>query len=230
MPSDRNWAYTRDPQIKKLRAIAMVRDKVMGFNKQELAEKYRVSETTVERTLTYARRANIIVEEMDNILQDMVPLARGVLIDALKDGDRSVALEVFKGTGLLGNKGKPSGANADDDELLRSMHEIRQRAQLLAETTEGQLLDSQLPELPAASTGAAAVLSLRAAGESEEDFRLEADLEADSPADSAAFNSGPPPASPEALREADDAGGSAETEQSPIAGRPGEPGDVHAGE
>ncbi len=163
------------PELKRLRAISMLRERVRGMTTTEIAESHRVSQKTVERTLTYARRAGIIVEESDKILEEMVPLARGVLIQALREGDVTVALKVYEGTGLLGNKGKPSGANSDDNELLKHMEALRQRAQELADTSEGELLDAperlQLPPQSesAGSRAAGTLIALAAEGEATAD-------------------------------------------------------------
>lgn len=151
MPYERKTTTKRtnitDPGMKKLRALAMVRERIMGNSPAEIAEKFQVSKKTVERTLTYAKRAGLIVEESDRILEDMVPLARGVLIQALQDGDVTVALEVYKGTGLFGAKGKTHGVNTDDDELLRHIERLRRQAAELEATTEGELVNGfGLPE------------------------------------------------------------------------------------
>jgi hypothetical protein len=210
-----------DPELKKLRAVSMIRDRVLGLNNKQLAEKYHLSDKTVERTLSYAKRAGLIVTESDHILESMVPLARKVLIDALLDNDRGVALEIYKGTGLLGNKGKPSGGNSDDDELMRAMNELRARAQLLESTTEGELI------APRPQTR---LLGESAADAGEEGLRQPAALTADPQEDRTHSGSEAPQTSPSEDGETDDISRAAESILARLPGREGEPGDVEGGE
>jgi hypothetical protein len=143
-----------DPELKRLRAVQMMQARVAGNSIKRVAEMFQVSETTVERTLTYARRAGIMVEHADTILERMVPLAETAIIDVLKDPEidklakANVALKIYEGTGLLGNKGKPNGAHGGDGELEKAMRELRQKAEADALTLEGQVADRSPKLLP----------------------------------------------------------------------------------
>jgi hypothetical protein len=135
-----------DPELKRLRAMQMMDARAKGYSLKEVAEMFRVSDDTVVRTLTYAKRAGILVEAADNLLRTIQPLAETAIVDALKDRDvdpvakANIALRLYEGVGLLGNKGKPSGTHSDDSELERAMKDLREKAKLIEETTEGELL------------------------------------------------------------------------------------------
>lgn len=147
-----------DPELKRLRAIRMMEARAAGHSIREVAEMFRVSDDTVQRTLTYARRAGILVEHSDTILQRMVPLAETAIIDALKSTEVDIlskaqlGMKLYEGVGLLGNKGKPSGALDGDNDLAKAMQELRQKAELYANTTEGELVSGSpqrfLPDGP----------------------------------------------------------------------------------
>lgn len=178
-----------DPELRRLRAIQMMQARVAGNSVKKVAEMFQVSEDTVQRTLTYAKRAGILVERSDTILQRMVPLAETAIIEALKDRDvdpvtrANIALKIYEGVGLLGNKGKPSGALDGDNELSKAMQELRERAELEASTTEGELVSGPPQRLLPDAVG------LATARPGEEDLQQPPALAENAPDDSVRLDS-----------------------------------------
>ena len=91
-----------EPKFKRLRAMKMVEGKVMrNMTNTQLAKEFNCSVDTVERTLTWAKRADIFATYEDKIVQELIPLAHSAIRDALADGNAKIAVEVFKGLNLL---------------------------------------------------------------------------------------------------------------------------------
>jgi L-cysteine desulfidase len=109
-----------EPKFRRLRAMKMVEGKVMrNKTNRELAEEFHCSVDTVERTLTWAKRADIFATYEDKIVQELIPLAHSAIRDALADGNAKIAVEVFKGLNLLrtGPAAAGSVARVADDDL-----------------------------------------------------------------------------------------------------------------
>jgi hypothetical protein len=200
-----------DPELKRLRAIAMMRARIAGNSINRVAEMFQVSDATVERVLSYAKRAGLLVEHGDTILQRMVPLAESAIIDVLKDKEvdkvekAKIALKLYEGTGLLGNKGAPAGVNSGDSELASAMRELREKAKLQEQTIEGQILEDAAQRLLTAG------VDDQVAGADQEDAGEPAEL----PQGATTVGAGesPPhlsPSPPAEVGSADDPGGPAE--------------------
>lgn len=99
----------------------MIALRIRGQSYKNIATEFNVSEDTVERTLNYAKRAGLVAQFEDQILEELVPAAIENFKTAMQNGDTQVALEVFKGTGLLlrpQERAKPAIADSDGDEDL----------------------------------------------------------------------------------------------------------------
>lgn len=66
-----------------------------------IAKEFAISSHTVEREIDWAKRQGLVQDYEDSILTQLVPEAIKVFAAALAAGDRTVALEVLKGTGML---------------------------------------------------------------------------------------------------------------------------------
>ena len=106
-------------QERKLRAILML-NKVIGEgkSKKQVAKELGVSHDTVERTLAWARQANVFVEYEHRLYDELVPLAHEAIKLALSDGDAQVALKVMESIGLGASRMKQTKAQEDDQEGL----------------------------------------------------------------------------------------------------------------
>lgn len=159
-----SYVGVQDPVLKRIRAMAILKDRINGMSLQEVADKYRVGLVTVQRTLSWAKRASLLVEVEDMVLQDFVPEAATVLLQTIraktqppvKDGDPvapfvplptpeavRVALEVWKGTGVLRKPGSKSPSNPvgdSGDDLAKHIQSLRARAALDEATHDGELL------------------------------------------------------------------------------------------
>ena len=164
-----SFTYVREPQLKRLRAIAILKDRVEGMSEQDAAEKYRVARSTIQRTMSWAKRANLLVEAEDQVLQEFVPQAGVVLAEAMQgrvtigksDDDAGVenplvdlgpseqairvALAVYQGTGIFRKPGAKSPSNPvgdAGDDLAKHIQSLRAKAALDEATLDGDLLES----------------------------------------------------------------------------------------
>jgi hypothetical protein len=119
--------------------MKMVEGKVMkNMTNNDLAKEFNCSVDTVERTLTWAKRADIFATYEDKIVQELIPLAHSAIRDALADGNAKIAVEVFKGLNLLrtGPAAAGSPARAADDDLAAYIAAKRDKAQLIENTID----------------------------------------------------------------------------------------------
>jgi hypothetical protein len=133
-----------EPKFKKLRAMKMVEGKVMhNMTNTELAKEFNCSVDTVERTLSWAKKADIFASYEDKIVQELIPLAHTAIRDALADGNAKIAVEVFKGLNLLKSGPAPVGSaqRNQEDDLASYIAAKRDRAQLQENTIEGKLIE-----------------------------------------------------------------------------------------
>lgn len=123
--------------------MKMVEGKVMrNMSNTDLAREFNCSVDTVERTLSWAKKADIFASYEDKIVQELIPLAHTAIRDALADGNAKIAVEVFKGLNLLKSGPAPIGSTqrAQEDDLASYIAAKRDRAQLQESTVEGKLI------------------------------------------------------------------------------------------
>lgn len=117
--------YIFDPQLKRARALLMVAARVKGRSYKQIAAEFNVSEHTVQRQLDFAKRAGLIVDFEDQILQELVPAAISQIKSAIQNGDTQSAFEILKGAGLglkpserVAPKNAPLGGELPEGETL----------------------------------------------------------------------------------------------------------------
>jgi len=166
IPLDTGRMPVVEPKFRRLRAMKMIEGKAMrNMTNKALAIEFNCSTDTVERTLTWAKRADIFASFEDKIVQELIPLAHAAIRDALADGNAKIAVEVFKGLNLLktGQGAPQSAQRAHDDDLAAYISAKRDHAQLRENTidvTPGRIdatttttgLEESHPD-PAARTG-----------------------------------------------------------------------------
>jgi hypothetical protein len=145
----------------------MIDARVRGKSNREIAQEFGVSENTVARTLTWAKKAELVVKAEDKILAELVPAAHDAILKALKGENAEVAakaaLEIFKGT-LPSFSKRPSGAGAtasDSPDLASYITKLRGNLTLDGETIDAEssspaLEGSPRLALPAAAESSAA--------------------------------------------------------------------------
>jgi DNA-binding transcriptional regulator LsrR (DeoR family) len=134
----------QNPALQRARALKMIEMRVSNnMTLKQVGQAFGVSERTVERVMSYAKRADLITTYQDKILTDMVPEAHRVLMEALGAGDVTVALEIYKGTPLLQKapKGGAVGPGAAADELTRYITMKRTQAAIAEATVDGELAE-----------------------------------------------------------------------------------------
>lgn len=95
-----------DTRLRKIRALMIVKRKLTsGLSEALIAKEFNVSPKTVAREVKFALRENLVDDLEEQLFKELTPLAIKTLIASLKrvDSDESakVALEVFKGLGVL---------------------------------------------------------------------------------------------------------------------------------
>lgn len=141
----------RDTQLKRLRALMMLEFKIKNAaSNVAVAKQFNVNPKTVERTLSWARRAGIIVDYEDKVLQELMPLAHQALKGALAKGNVEVALEIFKGLLPSFNKKAVNGPTVSSgNELAAYIDQLRGELGVI----DGEVLEDSTPRaLPPAKT------------------------------------------------------------------------------
>jgi len=113
----------KDPDLRRLRALRMIDMRIRGKTMKQVAEEFGVSENTVERTLSWAKKAELVVQAEDKILRELVPAAQKALLAVLAgendDVKAKAALEIFKGTlPSFAKKPTVTGASSGTDSDL----------------------------------------------------------------------------------------------------------------
>lgn len=187
----------RDPDFKRARNLLMLNDALHGLSRREIAEKFRVSESTVDRALDWVKRANLVTQFEDRILQELVPEAIETFKRALKKDDTEVARDVFKGLGLLLKPQEratksPSEEGEDLEIYIRKLRKApeegvnpngrrtqfkpRQDAAQLASASEDDVIQGSILESPEDVSPAAAP-SLRGSGDESCSSHAEPDVD-----------------------------------------------------
>ena len=145
----------RDPDMMRARAALMLARRLHGSSYAEIAAEFNVSNDTVERALTLAKRAGLITKFEDDILADLVPLALTQMKAAISGGDTAAALEVLKATQLLLKpleKPQPKTHDPSVGLTLESyMAQLRGVHVPFPAVLEGELVCPALPASPAAA-------------------------------------------------------------------------------
>jgi hypothetical protein len=112
-----------DPEMKRIRALMMVQFKIKtGATIPEVAKEFGVSENTVKRNLSFVKRAKLLADLEDRILNELGTAAFDAIKNALTDTDApsiekgKLGLETFKGfiPGFQKKQG-PAPVQAGDD-------------------------------------------------------------------------------------------------------------------
>jgi DNA-binding transcriptional ArsR family regulator len=143
----------RDPDLKRLRALRFIEERIKGKSIKEIASEFNVSEDTVTRNLSYAKKAELVVEAEDKILRDLVPAAHEALKRALNGENSDVAakaaLEIFKGTlPSFSKRPTATGATSDDSGLSSYIAKLRDSAALAERTIDGTVVPPALEGSP----------------------------------------------------------------------------------
>jgi len=155
-----NKGRVQDPELKRLRALQFLAYRLQhSATYKQIAEHFNVSKDTVERVFSYAKRAGLIVQHEDKILQELVPAAIGAVKRALDDQEHpqeAGALGVKLMEGALPGFGKKQtngkGVSGSDDSLARAIEEARRD---FSHVLEGEVIDETPRALEAGDQTAA---------------------------------------------------------------------------
>jgi len=120
---------------RRIRAAMILEYKIRhSASNAAIAKEFNVSENTVDRALSFARKAGLVAAAEDKIIQELVPAAHRAIMAALADTDNTqkaaeIAIKVFQGAlpSFAKQKGGASPRNmaAVEDELERHLRELR---------------------------------------------------------------------------------------------------------
>ena len=135
-----------DPELKRIRAVHIVHLKTTkGLNNIQVGKELGISRDTVERSLTFAKKAGLFVDYENKIIQEIIPLALEAIKTALKDGDSETALEILRGMNVAGfnkDKAKNPVAEADDSDFHKYISEARKVKQIQEDSIEGTIIEN----------------------------------------------------------------------------------------
>lgn len=137
---------------KRLRAAELVKKTVLeGKTKKQAAKEMGIHPDTVERTLSWAREANIFVEYEQRLFTELLPLAHDAIKLAIEDGDAQVALKIFEMVGFSGkDRSKSKAAQENDEGLYGEIARLRAGSVINVTPTDSGL--RQLPAIESAGT------------------------------------------------------------------------------
>lgn len=154
----------RDADLRRLRALAMVERRIHGASIPALAKEFNMSEVQVQRVLSYAKKANLLVEAEDRVLQELVPDSIELLkrfltpkeLDGkplpISDKDAAIALRLLEG--VLPAMGKKQGTGKptpEDDDIYAYVDRIRKDMVIDGAATSTPVIEGQIQALlPAA--------------------------------------------------------------------------------
>jgi predicted transcriptional regulator len=140
----------QDETLKRIRAQQMIEAKVSkGMTNAEIAKDFGVHERTVERTLSWAKKADLFIQYEDRLMSELLPLAHETLRTALgPNGDPKVALKIYEGTNIL-KKDHPKTAAVvkEEDDLASYINRKRLEAAEHDIAAEGQLITAATTKL-----------------------------------------------------------------------------------
>jgi hypothetical protein len=144
--------HLRDPDLRRLRALKMIDMKIRGKTYKEIAEEFGVGTKAVKETLSWAKKAELVVKAEDKVLAELVPAAHDAFKRALAAEDPEVAfkaaLEIFKGTLPGFTKAKQSNGPTVSDAGSLSSYIDSLRNDL---SLDGEVLPPASPHLLAGS-------------------------------------------------------------------------------
>jgi hypothetical protein len=139
----------QDPHVRGVMALQFLKERVMqGKTNKQIAEERGINPKTVARTLTWAEKAGIFVELEDALIRDIAPIAVNAIRSALLAGEDVPrgAIEILQGLHNVKKNHPTTVKDAKDaDDLVSYITKIREKAQLDADTTDGQLLPAPIP-------------------------------------------------------------------------------------
>lgn len=88
--------------LRRIHALAILTRKLTtALTNAELATEFQCAESSINRNLRFAMDNNLLKSLETRLIDELMPLAHSAIVEALKNNDSSVALELFKGVGLL---------------------------------------------------------------------------------------------------------------------------------
>ena len=151
-------ALIRDPDEKRLRALMMLQYRLQhSATYVEIGKKFNLSAESVKNNLTWARKAGLVADAEDKILQELVPAAHKALLAALAKDDKTAAhaaIEIFKGVlPTFAGRKTPTVTSTGGDDLDTYLAQLR-----ASETSDTPIISGELVEgeaqraLPAGET------------------------------------------------------------------------------
>lgn len=151
-----------DPEMRRLRGLMMLEFKLRNnATNVQVGKEFNMSEKSVNQTFSWMRKAGLIAQAEDKVLQELVPLAHNALKAALTQTDdlelaSQRAIDVFKGM-LPAFSKKPVTPKSDTSpggDLSSYIDELRKGELSDADIPAGAIEGEVVGALPAASEAA----------------------------------------------------------------------------
>ena len=143
----------RDPKQRQARALKMLEMKMMaGKTDAEVAKAFGVNPATVQKAMSLARKGDLVVSFEDKLMNELLPLAHEAMKTALTDGNAKIALEVFKGAGIIRpHTGATQPQLRADQDLAAYITRKRHHALLEEQTIDAESHPTEPRSLPEAA-------------------------------------------------------------------------------
>lgn len=91
----------RNPAIRKLRALRIIEQRILGQSLAAIGASLDIERDTVMAELSWAKRQGLMETLENRILDELGPASIDAMKKAITNGNTDLALRVFEGTGLF---------------------------------------------------------------------------------------------------------------------------------
>lgn len=136
----------RNQKQQQARALKMLEMKLLqGKSSKEIAKDFGVSPGVVDKAMSLAKKADIVVSFEDKLMNDLLPLAYEATRAALIEGNAKIGMEIMKGAGIVRANQPTTLVQAHNDhDLAAYITKKRQHALLEEQTLDGTLVSAPL--------------------------------------------------------------------------------------
>lgn len=149
-PASMEATHLKAKDLYRLRAMDMLRCRIKGLSRAQIAEEYNCSIDTVERSLTYARREGLVQAYENRVIGDLVPKAIQVYMEKLeeKGGDEFFAAkDVMDKLFKMGDRFQTKETVKEEMGLKQYLAEKAQKESEInnqaPKTVEGKIIDAE---------------------------------------------------------------------------------------
>jgi hypothetical protein len=123
----------------------MIERRIHGKSIAQIAQEFNVSHDTVTRTLSWAKKAELVVEMEDKILQELLPAAKTAITEVLAGSNDEVraktAIRIFESAlpSFTKTTKSPGAPTSNESDLGSYIASLRDAAQQLEGVVDGEV-------------------------------------------------------------------------------------------